>query len=195
MGRYLSAEVAIKGKRSLLWCHFGPDAIPLEKQERTGVAGNDPDEWRRTVLMTPGRQLYLDPSQAFGCIRDGARYIRVGRGSLQPMVGATVQVTDEVILVDRYVPDDPIPTSATEPVYIDIRSCRNPSTKARNLRYRIAASPGWQTTFHLFWDSTIIARGQMETILRDAGNLVGIGDGRPIGFGRFDVTTYEVSQL
>src|SRR5579871_511687 len=129
--RYLSAEVAIRGRRSLLWCHFGPDAIPLERRERTGVAGNDPEEWRRTVLVTPDGQLYLDPTQAFGCIRDGAKHIKVGRGSIQPLVGATVQVTDEILLVDRYLPADPLPTTPTEPVYLDIRSCRNPATRGR----------------------------------------------------------------
>jgi hypothetical protein len=34
----------------LLWNHFGTDALPLEKRAKTGVAGNDPDEWRRKVL-------------------------------------------------------------------------------------------------------------------------------------------------
>ena len=63
------AMVKIKGTRSLLWHHFGPDALPLEKQERTGVAGNDPEEWKKTYLVTKDKQLYLDPSYIFACIR------------------------------------------------------------------------------------------------------------------------------
>lgn len=44
MGNILNATVSIKGIRPLLWHAFGPDAIPLEKREKTGVAGNDPEE-------------------------------------------------------------------------------------------------------------------------------------------------------
>lgn len=59
IGNLLTAKVQIEGTRPLLWHHFGIDAIPLEKQERSGVSGNDPEEWRKTVLMTSDRQLYL----------------------------------------------------------------------------------------------------------------------------------------
>ena len=34
----MQAKVKIKGVRPLLWHHFGPDALPLERQEKTGVA-------------------------------------------------------------------------------------------------------------------------------------------------------------
>ena len=54
----ISATVAIEGVRPLLWHHFGPDAIPLEAKPRTGKAGNDPDEWKKTVLITSDNQLY-----------------------------------------------------------------------------------------------------------------------------------------
>lgn len=46
----VTAHVVIEGKRPLLWHHFGPDALPLEKRERTGGAGNDPHEWKRAHL-------------------------------------------------------------------------------------------------------------------------------------------------
>jgi len=39
MSNILQAKVRIKGTRPLFWHKFGPDALPLEKQERTGVAG------------------------------------------------------------------------------------------------------------------------------------------------------------
>jgi len=38
------AEVSIEGLRPLLFHVFGPEALPLEKQERTDVTGNDPEE-------------------------------------------------------------------------------------------------------------------------------------------------------
>ena len=187
MANMITARVQIEGVRAILWHHFGPDALPLEKRERTGVAGNDPEEWRRTVLMTPERQLYLDPSYIFGCLRDAARYTRKGKGSIQPALTATLQIVDDRILVDRFVPEEPLPTDPTALVYMDIRSVRNPSTKARNVRYRVAAAPGWTTQFTLLWDRTIVSQTEMRAVLHDAGQLVGLGDGRSIGYGRFTI--------
>lgn len=192
MGNILTAQISVKGVRPLLWHAFGPDAIPLEKQERTGVAGNDPEEWRKTVLMTAERQLYLLPTYAFSCLRDAAKHTKKGKGSIQANVGATLQVTDDVILVDRFVPPEPIPTDRALSVYMDISSVRNPATKARNVRYRIAAGSGWLLTFGILWDRTIVSRGEMESVAIDAGRLVGLGDGRSIGFGRFDIVSFEV---
>lgn len=193
MGNLLTAKVSIKGIRPLLWHAFGPDAIPLEKKEKTGVAGHDPEEWRKTVLMTAQRQLYIDPTYVFGTVRDGARNVKKGRGSIQPAVASTLQVVDSVILLDLFVPEEPIPTDPTLPVYMDVRSVRNPNTKARNVRYRIAASPGWECEFSLQWDRTVVSRGEMESAAKDAGQLSGIGDGRSVGFGRFEVLSFEVS--
>ena len=187
MANMITARVQIEGVRAILWHHFGPDALPLEKRERTGVAGNDPEEWRKTVLMTAERQLYLEPSYIFGCLRDAARYTRKGKGSIQPALTATLQIVDDRILVDRVVPEEPLPTDPTALVYMDIRSVRNPSTKARNVRYRVAAAPGWTTRFTLLWDRTIVSQTEMRAVLHDAGQLVGLGDGRSIGYGRFTI--------
>ncbi len=193
MGNLLTAKVTIRGIRPILWHHFGPDALPLEKQEKSGVAGNVPDEWRRTVLMDGNRQLYLEPTYIFGCVRDAARYTKKGKGSLQAAVSATLQVLDERVLIDRFVPPEPLPTDPEQTVFLDVRSVRNPATKARNVRYRVCASAGWSTVFTLLWDKTIVSRHEMHAILLDAGQLVGLADGRSIGFGRFTVTDFSVT--
>jgi hypothetical protein len=204
----LTAHVTLQGTRPLLWHHFGPEAIPADgrKGERTGAAGNDPEEWRRTMLVTPEGQLYLEPAYAYAAIREGARYVKKGRGSLQSAVAATVQILDEIILVDRWLPGfpnghplelrtvEPPPLDATLPVYLDVRGVRNPATKARNVRYRVATAPGWQVAFSIQWDKTVIARDQMKAVLLDAGNLVGLGNGRNIGLGRFNVLTFEIGE-
>ncbi len=195
MGNFLTAEVTIRGVRPALWHHFGPDAIPLEKEERTGVPGNDPQEWRKSVLMTSERQLFFEPTYVFGMLRDAARYTKKGKSSIQSAMSATLQVTDERVLVDRFLPLEPIPTDSSECVYIDVRSVRNPSTKARNVRYRVASSAGWSCTFHLLWDRTVVSRDQMKAVLEDAGTLVGIADARNIGFGRFTVERVEIGEL
>lgn len=191
----LVARVTVEGKRPILWHRFGPDAIPIEKQEKTGVAGNDPEEWKRTVLRTKDGQLYVEASYAFACIRDGAKHTKRGKGSILTLVASTLQVLDDRILLDRFVPENLYPdlmNAVDEPVYLDVRGVVNKATKGRNVRYRVAASPGWTCSFTIEWDKTVVSRGEMEAVVNDAGKYAGLGDGRGIGFGRFDVTSFEV---
>lgn len=201
LGNLLSATVRIEGTRTLLWHHFSVDAIPLEKQERSGVSGNDPEEWRRTVLMNADRQLYLLSSYLFRCIRDAAPFIKRGK-AFQTAVSATLQVMEEVILItDRHVPQKPMLIEQGQayeempPVYVLVAGVKNPTTNKRNIRYRIAAAPGWQCEFTLLWDKTVISRGEMESLCLTSGQLNGVGDGRAIGFGRFAVKKFEVKPL
>jgi hypothetical protein len=185
-------RVIIRGTRPLLQHAFGPDAIPLEKGEKTGVAGNDPEEWRRTMLVTPEGQMYVRNDYIFSCLRNGAYRTKKGRGSIQADVAATLQVEEEVVLLNRWLPKegDP-PQGPFAAVYIDVRGVRNPSTKGRNVRYRLACSRGWECTFTLGWDRTVVSREQMRAVMRDTSVLVGLADARSIGFGRFEVTEWE----
>ncbi len=193
MSNIIRARVQIKGGRPLLQRRFGPDALPLEKQERTGVAGNDPEEWRKTCLVTSDGQLFVRGTYVFSAVRDGAKHTRKGRGSIQSLVAATLQVEEERILLDRWLPKDGNPPAdPSQPVYIDVCGVRNPTTKARNVRYRLAAAPGWCAAFTLTWDKTLVSRDQMRAALNDTGTLVGLGDGRSVGYGRFEVTSFEV---
>ncbi len=189
----LLAEVDICGTRPLLQRTFGPEALPLEKTERSGVAGRDPEEWRRTMLVDANRQLFLPPTYVFGMVRDAGKHTRMGKSSLQARVAATLQVTDAKVLLDRYLPKGGDPTTdSTQLVYIDVSGVKNPATKARNVRYRLAVSAGWRASFTLLWDKTIVTRDQMRAILNDGGALVGLGDGRTIGYGRFTVERFHV---
>lgn len=209
MGNILTATATVKGIRPLWWHWFGPDAIPLEKQERTGVAGNDPEEWRRTMMATKDGQLFIEPTYVFGCLAGkdgGAKYIKSGKGSILPKVAATLQVLDDRILIDRWFPGFPnghafnaaaatVPEREPSlPVYLDVRSVVNPNTKGRNVRYRVAASPGWQASFTLQFDKTVVSRGELESALIQAGALVGLGSGRKVGMGRFAVESFTVNE-
>ncbi len=199
----VTAKITIRGTRPLLFHRFGPDALPLEKQERSGVAGHDPTEWRRTALVTTEGQLYIEPAYVFATAREGAKYTKKSKGSIQSAVAATLQVADDRILIDRHLPGFPgkrkcdlatveaPPQDQDQPVYLDVRGVRNPSTKARNVRYRVACSKGWACTFTILFDKTIVSRSEMEAVLIDAGRLAGIGNGRAIGFGRFEVVKFQ----
>lgn len=197
MSNMLTAHVVIKGSRPLLWHRFGLNMLSPVKRERTGVIGNDPEEWKQTVLATEQGQLYLEPSYIFAAIRDGAKYTAKKRGTLQPLVVATLQVLTDRILIDRFLPnpETALPTDPTASVYLDVRGVKNPTTKGRNVRYRVAASPGWSASFTILWDKTLVSRGEMEAVIIDAGRFVGVGNGRSIGFGRFAVESCMVEDV
>jgi hypothetical protein len=185
------ARVIIKGTRPLLQHAFGPESLPLEKGERTGVAGNDPTEWKKTCMVNKDGQLYIRGTYVFGCIRDASKHTKKGKGSIQAVVAATLQVEESIILIDRFLPKQGDPSrDPTEPVYLDVCGVRNPSTKARNVRYRLACSPGWSCSFTILFDKTLVAREVMRSVLRDASILVGVGDGRSVGNGRFEIVSY-----
>jgi len=189
----IRATVTIRGERALLWHHFGANVLSLEKQEREGVAGNDPSEWKRTVLLTKKGQLYVEPEAIFSCLRDAAKFTRRGKFSIQGAVAATLQVDDPWVPIDRFLPKTKLTTDRWKPVYLDVRSVKNPNTRNRNIRYRVATSRGWKATFHLIWDKTIVSRNEMKAVAIDAGRLIGLGDGRAIGNGRFEIKSFTVN--
>jgi hypothetical protein len=201
----VAAKVAISGIKTLAIHHFGPDALPLEKQEKTGVAGHDPVEWTRSVLLTKKRELFLPPTYFFGSIKEGGRHVKKGRGSIMYDIAATLQIEDDMIKICRdgdpiVLPEEPdvfdaysVPSDELPSSYVERIGVRNPSTKSRNIRYRVAVKPGWEMTFNILWDVTIVARNQMQQALNSAGQLVGIADGRgSIGYGRYTVTDFEI---
>lgn len=198
MSNILTAKIDIVGTRPFLYHAFGRDSIPLEKQERTGVAGNNPKEWKGSVLFTKSGQIYVPGTYLFGTLKEGAKFTKKGKGSIQNSLTSTITILDDKILIDRFIPGfdnglpDTMPEDSELPVYLDVRSAVNPSTRGRNVRYRVALSVGWQLSFNIQWDKTIISRGEMEAVCIDAGKLCGIGSGRKIGFGRFDLKSFEV---
>jgi hypothetical protein len=190
-GKYAKATLTIRGTRPLLFNKFTADILSGERKEKSGSPGNAPEEWKKSVsFVGRKRQLYVDPSYIFGCLKNGSKYTKKG---LQSIVAATLQVLDDKILIDRFLPKfSDIDDDSTKPVYIDIRSVNNPKTRGRNMRYRIAASTGWQATVTIGWDSTIIGVDQMNAVVIDAGSLAGIGDGRSIGLGKFAIEDFSV---
>lgn len=197
VGNSVKVQVKIEGTRPLLWNHFGPHALSLEPQERSGVAGNNPDEWRRSVLMTQDRELYILPSAVFKCLREGGRFIKQGRTSLEKSVTATVRVQSKPIIVQgRFVPRKPehlhdgIYQEVAPEVFVDVSPVVNPSTKNRNIRYRVTTTAGWQCHFNIEFDKTIVSRSQMESVCIQAGEFVGLGDGRSMGLGRFKILAF-----
>lgn len=194
----VKAKVKIKGIRPFLFHCFSNETLSLVRKARTGVAGNDPEEWKKSYSSTKDGQLYVDPSYIFGCLRAAAFHTKSGRGSIQAKFSSTLQVLNDKVLFDRYMPIDEeefLNKSPEDDVYLDVRSVRNPNTGSRNVRYRVAMSTGWETEFEIQWDNTIVSEGQVRQVLVDAGSLIGLADGRSIGYGRFDVLSVEIEGL
>ncbi|RJQ26095.1 hypothetical protein C4577_04135 [Candidatus Parcubacteria bacterium] len=192
------ARVGIEGTRTLLQHQFGPDSMPLEKQERTGVAGNDPQEWKKSCMVNSDGQLYLPGTYIFSCLKNGSKRTKKGKGSVQSDLVATLQVEEDIVLLNRFKPNNNelqfhqrlVPEDESVDVFIYVTSVRNPATRGRNVRYRLATRPGWKCEFTLSWDKTVVPRETMKAILRDSGTFGGLGDGITIGCGRFDVISY-----
>lgn len=198
VGNIVRARVVIQGTRTMLQHHFGPEAIPLEKAEKSGVAGNNPEEWRATSLVDSEGTLYVLGTYVFGCLRNGAIHTKRGRGTLQAPLVSTLQVEEDIVKLNRSMPSGDIthqsilnPVDPEIMVFVYVSSVKNPATKGRNVRYRLATRSGWRCKFTLQWDKTIISREQMKAVLRDSGTFGGIGDGIKIGCGRFEVLTYK----
>lgn len=190
---FVRATMHCTGTRPLLFNVFSVEDLSTTRKSKSGSAGNSHDEWRTKYRITKDRQFYLTPDCAFGCLKAAAAYTKIGKGNISKKLAATLQVFSDKILIDRYLPGewdnlstDKIPTSTLEDVYLDIRGVMNPNTKGRNVRYRVSCKPGWQTSIDIGWDDSIISKEQIKSVVTDAGVLIGLGDGRAIGLGRFD---------
>lgn len=168
------------------------DAISTSRKEKSGVPGNNPEEWKSTYLATPSGTLYLKPEYLFSSIRAGAKHTRKGLGSLEPNVSATLQIIDPIILLNREISVENIDDDPQKDVYIDIRAVTR--NKAKNIRYRVAVARGWEAEFSIVWESTLVGRDQMESICNDAGLYAGIGDGRKLGYGRYEICSFIIEE-
>ncbi len=200
MSNILQAKVEVVGIKPFLFHAFGREAIPLQKGERTGVAGNDPEEWKRTVLFANKGELYIRPDYVFGCLSNGAKYTKKGKGSIQAILSSTLTILDNKIFFGQSIPNfnghlpDTMPEDDTLPVYLDVRGSINPTTRGRKIVYRVAVNTGWQLSFSIAWDKTVVDRNTMHAVIIDSGKFCGLGSGRKIGYGRFDVKSFEVQE-
>lgn len=191
MSQFINVEVKIEGTTPLLYHCFRKEVLALGRKAKNGTKGNDPSEWKSTYLVTGEGQFYIEGSYIFSSLRDAARLTKEGRSNYQKNLVSTLQVLDQEILIDRYMPNDEITTNKEKNVYLDVRSVINPGTRGRNLRYRVALNTGWKATFRIVWDQSIIAPAIMEAICHDSGAFSGLADGRAIGFGRFKVLEFK----
>lgn len=197
----LLAKVKIIGTKPLIFHKFNIECISNLSKVKSGSAGNDPEEWRNGFFSDENR-LYLPGTYFVSCFRNGSVHTKVGRGTIQKSWMSAVQVEDEKIYLNRCMPDKwqdmstaDFPKDSSSPVYLDVRMVSNPNTKGRNVRYRIALSPGWKCELNLMIDDTIVSKEIVKKVIDDTGKLQGIADSRTLGYGRFNVEEIEFSKL
>lgn len=189
----VSAKIKIKGTRTLLFCGFSISALSDMKPKK-GTTGNNPEEWKETVLMNADRVPFVHDTYLVRSISEGGKELKVGKSNLSKKIYSCLEVSavhsGKIYFEGMKVPEAPT-TDDTQPVYLDVRSVVNPMTKGRNVRYRIALKPGWELTFTINWDDSLVSKDQMQTCVTNGGMYQGIGDGRKIGFGRYEVVSFE----
>lgn len=191
----LTRKIKVKGIKPLVWHAFTPEALSVEARPQAGKSGNNPEEWKDTVLVDPDNKLFVYGSYAFACLREGSKNVKVGRGTLKNKVISCLNVLDSIIYIkNRSLPaESDLTRNPMEPVYLLVEGVVNPSTKGRNVRYRIAASKGWEATFTILWDDRMISQEQMKQVVEWSGLFSGFGDGRSVGNGRFEVMEFKAA--
>ncbi len=191
----LQYKVKIKGVKPLIWHAFTPEALSLDAKPQAGKSGNNPQEWKKTVLVDPENKLFVHGTYLFAAFREGSKNVKVGRGTLRNKVISCLNILDTIIYIKNrsLPPEKDLTTNPMEPVYLDITGVVNPNTKGRNVRYRIAASKDWEASFNIQWDDRVISPEQMKQIAECAGLFAGLGDGRSVGMGRFNVIEFNES--
>lgn len=187
------AKVKVEGTKPALFHTFPMDTFSIDKKKE-GKVGDNPNEWKDTVLMLPSRQLYFMNTYFQASIAEGGKEIKAGRGNISKKVSGTLMVDEPKIpLDDLFVPEEEnLTKNDTDRVYLDVRAVVNPMTKGRNLRYRVAAKAGWTCSFTVTWDDRILSKDQIKLCIENAGLLQGVGSGRKLGFGRFKVVDFRL---
>ncbi|MEK4669005.1 hypothetical protein [Niallia sp. FSL R7-0271] len=99
-----SAKVRIRGTRPFIFNRFTEESIslPHEKKERQGVAGKNPEEWKKTFNATADGQLFISGSYIHRCLINAAKFTKRG---FQSQLAATLETVDDYIhFTNRFLP-------------------------------------------------------------------------------------------
>ena|SRR5271156_2202028 len=192
------AEFKIIGTKPYLYHKFNVECITNTKKPKEGNAGNNPNEWKDGI-WEENKKLFIPDFYLFSCIVKGGKYIKVGRGTISKNLAGVLEICEPRFYINRELPKpldelsiEDIGTDSSKDIYVDIRMVANPNTKGRNVRYRLALSPGWETKIVISWDGSVFSKDQIFNAVEAAGKWEGCGDGRAIGYSRFKVEDFEV---
>lgn len=193
------AQFEIKGTKPILYHRFNLESITNTKKPKEGNTGNNPSEWKETVWHE-GTKLYFPSFYMHSAIIAGGKHVKIGRGTLSKNIAACLTIEEEKLyLLNRELPkpideltNEILGTDSSKPVYLDIRGVSNPNTKGKNVRYRVAVSPGWEMKVKIEWDDTIASMQQVKECVVALGKYVGFSNGRTLGYGRFELVDFKI---
>jgi len=187
------------GTKPLLYHKFNIEVLSNKTKTKSGTTGNDPEEWKTTVHVD-GKRLFFPHDYWLSCIKDGGKYVKQGRGTISNKLAGCMSILSERTYLNIELPDlidkletSDMPRDPTKSIFLDVRGVKNPATKGKNVRYRLGVKAGWQTQVELEFDDTVLSKDDIRKALEAAGKFSGIGDGRSIGYGRFEVVDVEFS--
>jgi len=170
--------VTIEGISPLLMHRFSME--PIEAIDK-----KTPEEQAKLsayIDEEKGNLLYVPATAVQRALVTGATYSKgKGRSSLQKNVAACVMVSPERISL------------GTRDYVIDSRPVVIPATKGRILRHRPRLDK-WKISFQIDYDQNLITRDQLNRILVDTGQRVGLLEFRPEKkgpFGRFMISEFD----
>lgn len=172
-----TVEVTISGITALLMHRY-----PMEPPE---ALDKKPAEEQAEVAAyrMPDGTLYLPGINLQRAMISAAVFSKgKGRASLQKTAAACLMVTPEMISL------------GTSQYVIDSRPVVIPSTKGRIVRHRPRIDQ-WQATFMLEYDDALLKESEVNRIVADTGQRIGVLDFRPERkgpFGRFMVTGWKI---
>lgn len=176
------AEVAIRGDADILFHRWNCEAVEAKAKSAKGSAAKKSDNVESYVYRNDDSELCLPGEYLRQAIVAAAKFRqdpRSPRKSAQDLVKAAV-------------------VSLTPLASLGVREwdyehrCRVQVQRNGITRVRPALRAGWTATFVFMVNlPEYVAPEMLQSLLTDAGRLVGIADFRPT-YGRFQVTRFEV---
>lgn len=172
--------------------HNGRLADPLDPHSRAlkEISGKrkktDADHEQMARIEFEGGLYFDDEAGPFmpsdcleACIQAGAKKSRIGKD-----VAAVVFVQDDVVKIDYEGPRTVEGMWKDRERFVMRKACK--VAQAKIMRTRPMIPTGWQLTFTLEFDESIVNEANLRRAMVDAGALCGLCDWRP-RFGRFTV--------
>lgn len=193
-----TVEFKIVGTSIFLFNKFNVENVSNKQKTKSGSAGNDPEEWKAKIWCE-GKRLFIPAFYVFSSISEGGGYVKEGRGSIKKKLMGCLLIKGDKFYINYELPksiemieSEDLPKDSSRDVFLDIRGVKNPMTKGKNVRYRLGMKAGWETTISFEWDDTVISRDNIKQAIESSGKFVGMGDGRLLGYGRFNCENIKI---
>ena len=160
-----------------------------EKNSKELAADYEKRTWREKMHVDDNDNVLIPPMAFANCLKEAATYLSIpipgkGKSKFTKHFQAGVLVTDPLVLDIKK--DEVLP----EWVFVPSDGRRGGTTRVEKCFPLIKEWEG-EVTYYVFDD--IITKDVFETVLRESGNIIGIGRFRPKNWGYYG--RYEIESL